>query len=555
MLRAALAALVVLVYVAHASLYAPWVVDDAGISLAYARNLAEGHGLVAQPGAAPVEGYSNPLWVASLAAVHLVGGTELPFVPKALGGLCALLGLGLFASLLPGAVAAGFAGLLCALNPSFVIWTTSGLENGLYVLGAGALAVFTLRATGAGGGDRDALGAGLAAAAMALTRPEGIAWGAFFGVMWWGRGGHRGRAVRVFAGAVAIPVLLHMAGRVVVFGDVVPNTYHVKGGPDLVGMIGTLLVMAGPVEKLLRLTVTTLGMELSNGVLLLAGFLAWRVASRRPLGPELGGLATGLVLATGLYQLLPADWMGELRFATLVFPFHAFLLAGLLDAYFRLPPPGQEAPPLPAGVMVGAVGGALLLAAFPDFHFRALRYADEPNISVDFVTRAYAARFDRFAEALGLDPARHSVMLPDVGGALLHSKLRVHDLAGLCDRALAKALRDDPARAREYILGEVRPTFLHLVHIWAKRLDLGSDPRFERDFVALHEYSLEEDPRPAGIPSGWYVRREAVAGKEAVLAELRREDLSLGGLLEEIPEGPVHRVLRALRDPHLEEDG
>src|SRR5580765_6758811 len=40
-----------------------WLVDDAGISMSYARNLGLGAGLVAQAGDPPVEGYSNPLWV------------------------------------------------------------------------------------------------------------------------------------------------------------------------------------------------------------------------------------------------------------------------------------------------------------------------------------------------------------------------------------------------------------------------------------------------------------------------------------------------------------
>lgn len=39
-----------------------WLIDDALISFAYARNLADGAGFVSQPGRVPVEGFSNPLW-------------------------------------------------------------------------------------------------------------------------------------------------------------------------------------------------------------------------------------------------------------------------------------------------------------------------------------------------------------------------------------------------------------------------------------------------------------------------------------------------------------
>jgi len=47
--------------------------DDAMISMRYARNFAEGHGLVWNPGAAPVQGYTNPLWTFVMAAVHAAG--------------------------------------------------------------------------------------------------------------------------------------------------------------------------------------------------------------------------------------------------------------------------------------------------------------------------------------------------------------------------------------------------------------------------------------------------------------------------------------------------
>jgi len=46
--------------------------DDAMVSMRYARNLARGDGLTWNPGGLPVEGFTNPLWVAYMAAVHLI---------------------------------------------------------------------------------------------------------------------------------------------------------------------------------------------------------------------------------------------------------------------------------------------------------------------------------------------------------------------------------------------------------------------------------------------------------------------------------------------------
>ena len=72
----------VLVFLAQASLSWSWVIDDAGISLAYSRTLAAGEGLRAQPGAPPVEGFSNPLWVLGFALLYGLGMVRLPLTVK-----------------------------------------------------------------------------------------------------------------------------------------------------------------------------------------------------------------------------------------------------------------------------------------------------------------------------------------------------------------------------------------------------------------------------------------------------------------------------------------
>jgi hypothetical protein len=54
--------------------------DDGMISMQYAHNLAEGHGLVWNAGGERVEGFSNPLWVGYMALLHL-----LPIEPAQMG--------------------------------------------------------------------------------------------------------------------------------------------------------------------------------------------------------------------------------------------------------------------------------------------------------------------------------------------------------------------------------------------------------------------------------------------------------------------------------------
>ena len=72
--------------------------DDQMVSMRYAKNLAEGQGLVwnaVEPARQPdtfhrVEGFSNPLWTAVMALVHLTGLPTplLGLVVKVLALLC-----------------------------------------------------------------------------------------------------------------------------------------------------------------------------------------------------------------------------------------------------------------------------------------------------------------------------------------------------------------------------------------------------------------------------------------------------------------------------------
>src|SRR5262245_54181998 len=55
------AALALAVLATRIARYGAFTLDDTFITLRYSQNLAEGHGLLWNPGAAPVEGYTSPL--------------------------------------------------------------------------------------------------------------------------------------------------------------------------------------------------------------------------------------------------------------------------------------------------------------------------------------------------------------------------------------------------------------------------------------------------------------------------------------------------------------
>jgi len=68
-----------------------WLIDDAGISFVYSRNLAAGYGLVTQPGVLPVEGYSNFLWVLVMAFFFLINLFDPYITSKAVSFILVLL--------------------------------------------------------------------------------------------------------------------------------------------------------------------------------------------------------------------------------------------------------------------------------------------------------------------------------------------------------------------------------------------------------------------------------------------------------------------------------
>ncbi len=121
-------------FAAHASYFGSWLIDDAGISFAYARNLAAGAGLTSQPAAAPVEGFSNPAWTLTLSALYRVVEVREPGTLKLLAFLLVVPVFVVIwrdmAAARPRIVVATALGVLAACSP-FVIWTISGLENAL----------------------------------------------------------------------------------------------------------------------------------------------------------------------------------------------------------------------------------------------------------------------------------------------------------------------------------------------------------------------------------------------------------------------------------------
>lgn len=210
-----------------------WVCDDAFISYRYALNLVEGHGLVYNAGER-VEGYSNFLWTL-WCVVPIVLGIRCETWTMLSGIVCyagtlTLLGdisrrlgkkLGTI-QILP------VAAILCAAHADMAVFATSGLETSLFTMLA--TAGFWVFVCGETSGRRRPIVAGFVMTLAALTRPDGVIFGAVLGAGYLFFARPRWRMALSFAAAFAIPHAVFVTWRVWYYGDFFPNTYYAKSG-------------------------------------------------------------------------------------------------------------------------------------------------------------------------------------------------------------------------------------------------------------------------------------------------------------------------------------
>jgi hypothetical protein len=464
----------IVVFVAHSSLFWGWIVDDAGISFAYARNLSEGHGLVSQPGFEPVEGYSNPLWVVLLAPLMALRLFDPVITPKLLslalvGASFVLIYQALAIAVAPRAgrwraVALGLPLLLLSLNSSFVVWTTSGLENPLFVLELSLMLLLAMRAVC---GDEMtwalATALGATAAAAALTRPDAVLLAFAYPVLVLvgGLSAQRLRHLAVYVLTLVAPMAAFLALRLFYYGELYPNTYYAKGGVTLANLD----------LKLDDLRDSVLGFPVAEAQWLalaaaVAGLVAFRTPALRVAGVFLACSAASVLL-------LPPDWMRESRFFS---GFEvAFYVVVALELVYLAQGIGRKPAEL-AQTAALAVAVLALVASTGWFIDRSMRFSDDPTVPMSEVESYFGDRFEGYAWLLGVDDP--SLLTLDIGGLLYDSDLRVYDLVGLTDKTIARTLQHDRKAFHDYVLEDLRPTFIHTHGLYAVYAELDNDPRF-----------------------------------------------------------------------------
>lgn len=232
---------IVTAYCAHVWGYL-FLNDDAFISFRYADHWSRAGEVVYNLGER-VEGYTNFLWVALLAAVAKLGG-DIPTWGLWLGPALGLMSFGSAVWLTsrisaPSPLADHLAPLSCAgllaLSPSFACWSSGGLEVQLFTL----LLTLTLAISLLGWSQRSARLSGLAGglgALMTMTRPEGLMFVGLLGLWRLKRllsVRHAPRAEELTWLAVYLCLYLpYWLWRWQYYGHPLPNTYYVKTGAE-----------------------------------------------------------------------------------------------------------------------------------------------------------------------------------------------------------------------------------------------------------------------------------------------------------------------------------
>lgn len=495
-----------------------WEIDDAGITFAYARSLAQGHGLVSQPGFSPVEGYSNPTWLLFCALLMKLGLFDISWSPKLMAAACMLLvhysafrlirkdlGQPLWVALV--------AQVLLGTNASALVWANSGLENALFAALLSFEVRLIVRVGTTGSVTRSlALLFGVVAALLALTRPDGVIFFAALPLsLSWARRHREAVWATIWAG---VPFICLTGGylffRLKVFGQWVPNTVIMKGGPQPLELARALLLTPGGVSKLAEAFSAVFGVKSFWVVGLVATLL---FSARRMLAdPRYKGLATVGALAIVEFLVLPDDWMPYQRFAT--------PLVAVSSVFI----------PLVAAWLVGRRGGAaptrLICAGALAFLVAANEvklFKFEPPIALRSVI-AEAEEIDSIARELGLQNG--SLLSPDMGGALWASDLAAYDMLGLTDARVARTIVRSKREFYDYVFEEVRPTFIKTMEYEVSFARLEDDARFFRDYQLLLGNWRSDGWRPwaTAIPGVLlFVRRESVADRATVMKAIRAE--------------------------------
>lgn len=513
-----------------------YLIDDSFITLRFARNLVEGHGLVFNPGER-VEGYTSFTLVlisAALLQLRIDPLLGLSVLSGAMAAWTLLLTARLERELVGAETSRPALSALLLLSASaFAYWSLRAMETLLFtalLLTAVVLALREVRA-------RRWLGSGVVFGVLALTRPEGAPLFAVFtaALVIAERGGRRdwGFLRRHLANALVVlaAVSIHLAWRWHYYGELLPNTFYAKvtGGA---GQLATGLRYLGEFSLAFPLFAASLAFPLA---------LLSRSLRERFEQPAFAlAIYTTLLAYVAYVVVVGADFMPFFRFFVPVLPLCAVLTAGGLRGLPRL------------------TSGPVVLALFA-LQIGAGLATEQPYRA--FVAHRTALVGERVGAWLAERLAPDDWIAVNTAGSLPYvSRLPTIDMLGLTDAQIAHRpiyiVSEGWAGHRrgwgEYVLKR-RPRVI----LWYNAAglaephylsdhELADDPLF-RFFYALHVEKLalagdaEHDAtlrRFLGFPFGYDASGESAIPDLALRMRLRQSPFEMTSFAE----GPLRLV-------------
>ncbi|MCP4569507.1 MAG: hypothetical protein GY841_18175 [FCB group bacterium] len=483
------------VYIFHLAHYGNYIIDDAGISYTYARNLADGYGLVFNIGGEKVEGYSNPLWVFVLASLIKLRLFDPVLTPKFISVLLNIFSFFMifrfFRDLRPGIpaiITAFFVSMTLALNVSLTVWSGAGLENALYgfLILLGGFRLYRELS----GSTRYAL-TGFIFFLIAITRPEGIVYAAAGGLA-----GlillRRGRSARfmiintlIFLGCFFLYHLWHYQ----YFAEWLPNTYYAK--QRNVPLVYRLTNLEWHGWTYIKNCISDYRLYL---LLPLAGLGYFR----RPRGPIL--IFTALILVSlALVVVTGADWMMQYR---LLHPFIMLIIVSAgLGCFLIISEPRRKSRFKWVLMAVSITAFAIINNSNID----QIRKVDQYK-TVHFlgVKRTYHAFTHALADTLMV--SNPTLFAADLGATGYFGGLTVYDAGLLTDYHLARYRYRD--FFGDYLFDERKPDFLgrqggavaRLTHLW-------ENPDLRSLYLIYDEGEVAVNRYGPGIIDGRYIRK------------------------------------------------
>ncbi len=460
------------------------VVDDAAITIAYARTLFGGGGLRLTFAGARVEGFSDPLWMALV-------GWAFPFHLDPIRwaqrlstscGVLTILTSSLFGPALRGRhlrLEDAVAPVLLSCFPILPYWATSGMETTLFAFLLTASVVVVLREERTGRGSWS----GLVLSLLFLTRPEApLAMAA--ALFYWvtcrvARRQRPGKQELFILGWMLALCGGYLLFRWWYFARLVPNTYFAKRWWDYHA--------ADYLRDFCQAYPVTLAVIAAGG-LLVSTFGS--VHERRALALLL------LIVAGGLFFIVlsKGDWMNECRFCA---PY-----CGVLAMIFAA---GVGSCRQDGGVLRSLTAAVVVAVAFTCVYRDSKpRFAlIQPNIGLpaDAVRLHEGESLEQLRQVLGLEQGRFAI--PDVGGSSLYLPHDdIVDVAGLADYAIAEHSLKRQGQ-EDYLMNEGLPDVLdtHGQSLYLNEFhELMKHYASYRDGSSylLRDLTKDEDPRCPG---------------------------------------------------------